>query len=101
MTRVIALMDVLSDPGAAREFVRPGDEPGHVVFSESLVGACAVADFAFPENGRPRLDMKSLLEHMLRFETQAAALDDFFAAAEEGPCTCGSGRKLKNCTTQS
>src|SRR5439155_25196798 len=41
MTRVIALMDVLSDPGAAREFVRPGDEPGHVVFSESLVGASA------------------------------------------------------------
>jgi len=97
MMRTIAFMDVLQDPGEASEFVRAGDTPGQVVFSESLVRACAMADYVFAESDHPRLDTRSVLEHTQKFEAEAAALDQLETMLPEAPCPCGSGRKLKNC----
>lgn len=97
MMRTMAFLDILKEPSDAADFVLHGGMPNQVIFSESLVKACAIADYVFPENAEPRLDTRSVAAHAQKFEAQAAALDEFAAKLPDALCPCGSGRKLKNC----
>lgn len=97
LIRTMSFLDILRKPDTVPEFVRRDLESGRISFSESLMRACAVADVEFPDDDSPRLNPSSVVRHAQEFEAMAARIADFEAAVPESSCSCGSGRKAKNC----